>query len=123
MYKRQPQTWRSWVFDAEGDGTTDPQNFYDAAVAAFRRCQSPTSARSAPAHPARQPVSYTHLDVYKRQALGGTDFRRALERRLPGGNPAHPPQIQGIGGFFSQSKMPDMDWIKGAAKNSQRRVL
>ena len=29
-----PQTWRSWVFDAEGDGTTDPQNFYDAAVAA-----------------------------------------------------------------------------------------
>ena len=29
-----PQTWRSWLFDAEGDGSTDPQNFYDAAVAA-----------------------------------------------------------------------------------------
>ena len=43
---------------------------------------------------ANQPVSYTHLDVYKRQGRCGSDHSGSTQRRRPGGVRCYEPHGQ-----------------------------
>ncbi|GAA0533824.1 transglycosylase protein with SLT domain [Saccharopolyspora erythraea NRRL 2338] len=76
-----PSTWANWGADGSGDGRVDPQNVYDAAVAAGRYLCADGSDLSTEHGMRRAVLRYNHSDEYARTVLA---WARAYER---GGRP------------------------------------
>jgi hypothetical protein len=64
-----PSTWVRYASDGNGDGTADPDNVYDAALAAARYLCAGGGDLSQPADRARAVFSYNHSDNYVRIVL------------------------------------------------------
>ncbi|WP_394815975.1 lytic transglycosylase domain-containing protein [Streptomyces gibsoniae] len=61
-----PSTWARWGADGNGDGRTDPNNVYDAALAAGRYLCAGGRDLSNPADLDRAILGYNHSDAYLR---------------------------------------------------------
>ncbi|MFD4974175.1 lytic transglycosylase domain-containing protein [Streptomyces sp. NPDC058424] len=61
-----PSTWARWGADGNGDGRTDPNNVYDAALAAGRYLCAGRRDLSNPADLDRAILGYNHSDAYLR---------------------------------------------------------
>ncbi|MFJ3788949.1 lytic transglycosylase domain-containing protein [Kitasatospora sp. NPDC090091] len=61
-----PSTWASWGVDANGDGTADPNNIFDAAQAAGRYLCAGGRDLADPAQLDRAILGYNHSDEYLR---------------------------------------------------------
>ncbi|MFD0505869.1 lytic transglycosylase domain-containing protein [Streptomyces chiangmaiensis] len=59
-----PSTWARWGADGNGDGRTDPNNVYDAALAAGRYLCAGGRDLSNPADLDRAILGYNHSDAY-----------------------------------------------------------
>ncbi|MCT2542434.1 lytic transglycosylase domain-containing protein [Streptomyces atratus] len=71
-----PSTWAHWGQDGNGDGRRDPNNIYDAALAAGHYlCAGPRDL-SVKADLDRAILSYNHSDTYLRTALSWLEFYR-----------------------------------------------
>jgi len=75
-----PATWRSYAIDADGDGTTDPFNINDAALAAANYlCVAGGDLRS-DAGQRRAVLAYNHSDEYVAEVLA---LARAYANGIP----------------------------------------
>ncbi|MEU2128150.1 lytic murein transglycosylase [Streptomyces sp. NPDC018352] len=71
-----PSTWAHWGQDGNGDGRRDPNNIYDAALAAGHYlCAGPRDL-SVKADLDRAILSYNHSDTYLRTVLSWLEFYR-----------------------------------------------
>ncbi|MFD8742060.1 lytic murein transglycosylase [Streptomyces sp. NPDC059616] len=71
-----PSTWAHWGRDGNGDGRRDPNNIYDAALAAGHYlCAGPRDL-SVKADLDRAILSYNHSDTYLRTVLSWLEFYR-----------------------------------------------
>jgi hypothetical protein len=61
-----PSTWTRWGADGNGDGRADPENVYDAALAAGRYLCADGRDLSDPAELDRAILGYNHSDAYLR---------------------------------------------------------
>lgn len=65
-----PSTWDVIGADGNGDGRSDPNNIYDAALAAARYLCAAGGDLSKPGRLGAAVYSYNHSDVYVREVLG-----------------------------------------------------
>ena len=106
-----PSTWAHWGDDGNGDGRKDPNNIYDAALAAGHYlCAGPRDL-SVRSDLDRAILSYNHSDTYLRTVLSWLEFYRkgshpvadghGVIPRSPGaGAPAEPEApVGGTGGI------------------------
>lgn len=71
-----PSTWAHWGKDGNGDGRKDPNNIFDAALAAGHYlCAGPRNL-SVRGDLDRAILSYNHSDTYLRTVLSWLDFYR-----------------------------------------------
>ncbi|MFE2935396.1 lytic murein transglycosylase [Streptomyces sp. NPDC059278] len=71
-----PSTWAHWGQDGNGDGRRDPNNIFDAALAAGHYlCAGPRDL-SVKADLDRAILSYNHSDTYLRTVLSWLEFYR-----------------------------------------------
>ncbi|MFF9568991.1 lytic murein transglycosylase [Streptomyces sp. NPDC014685] len=71
-----PSTWARWGKDGNGDGRRDPNNIYDAALAAGHYlCAGPRDL-SVKADLDRAILGYNHSDTYLRTVLSWLEFYR-----------------------------------------------
>ncbi|WP_330241648.1 lytic transglycosylase domain-containing protein [Streptomyces sp. NBC_00525] len=71
-----PSTWARWGRDGNGDGRRDPNNVYDAALAAGAYlCAGPRDL-SIPSDLNRAILSYNHSETYLRTVLSWYEFYR-----------------------------------------------
>ncbi|MFE7352704.1 lytic murein transglycosylase [Streptomyces sp. NPDC057543] len=71
-----PSTWAHWGKDGNGDGRRDPNNVYDAALAAgYYLCAGPRDL-TVKADLDRAILSYNHSDTYLRTVLSWLEFYR-----------------------------------------------
>ncbi|MFE7465449.1 lytic murein transglycosylase [Streptomyces sp. NPDC057499] len=71
-----PSTWAHWGKDGNGDGRRDPNNVFDAALAAgYYLCAGPRDL-TVKADLDRAILSYNHSDTYLRTVLSWLEFYR-----------------------------------------------
>jgi hypothetical protein len=80
-----PSTWATWGADGNGDGREDPNNIYDAALAAGRYLCADGRNLSDPADLERAVLSYNHSREYLRTVLSWLEFYRKGVREVPDG--------------------------------------
>ena len=74
-----PTTWRLFDADGNGDGETDPQNIYDAALAAARYLCASTSTMTTAAGEQRAYFAYNHdLDYSRNVTNAGRGYRNQI---------------------------------------------
>ncbi|MEU2022351.1 lytic transglycosylase domain-containing protein [Streptomyces sp. NPDC016469] len=71
-----PSTWAHWGRDGNGDGRRDPNNVYDAALAAGAYLCAGTRDLSIPSDMNRAVLSYNHSETYLRTVLSWYEFYR-----------------------------------------------
>ncbi|MCX0247244.1 lytic transglycosylase domain-containing protein [Streptomyces drozdowiczii] len=71
-----PSTWAHWGRDGNGDGRRDPNNVYDAALAAGAYLCAGTRDLSIPSDLNRAILSYNHSETYLRTVLSWLEFYR-----------------------------------------------
>ncbi|MFD7068756.1 lytic murein transglycosylase [Streptomyces sp. NPDC059913] len=71
-----PSTWAHWGKDGNGDGRSDPNNVFDAALAAGSYLCAGSRDLSVKADLDRAVLSYNHSDTYLRTVLSWLDFYR-----------------------------------------------
>ncbi|MGW2848698.1 lytic murein transglycosylase, partial [Streptomyces sp. NPDC001274] len=71
-----PSTWAHWGKDGNGDGRSDPNNVFDAALAAGSYLCAGSRDLSVKADLDRAALSYNHSDTYLRTVLSWLDFYR-----------------------------------------------
>ncbi|MFI8352122.1 lytic transglycosylase domain-containing protein [Streptomyces cyaneofuscatus] len=71
-----PSTWANWAMDGNGDGRKDPDNIYDAALAAGHYLCAGGRDLSVRADLDRAILSYNRSDVYLRTVLSWLEFYR-----------------------------------------------
>ncbi|NEC63471.1 lytic transglycosylase domain-containing protein [Streptomyces sp. SID9727] len=71
-----PSTWAHWGRDGNGDGRRDPNNVYDAALAAGAYLCAGTRDLSVPSDMNRAILSYNHSEAYLRTVLSWLEFYR-----------------------------------------------
>ncbi|MEV6162797.1 lytic murein transglycosylase [Streptomyces sp. NPDC052052] len=71
-----PSTWAHWGRDGNGDGRRDPNNIYDAALAAGAYLCAGTRDLAVKADLDRAILSYNHSDTYLRTVLSWLEFYR-----------------------------------------------
>ncbi|WP_042836593.1 lytic transglycosylase domain-containing protein, partial [Streptomyces sp. NRRL S-15] len=80
-----PSTWATWGQDANGDGRKDPNNIYDAALAAGRYlCAGPRDLSLA-ADLDRAVLSYNHSTEYLRTVRSWFDYYKRGTHEVPDG--------------------------------------
>ncbi|MFF8942728.1 lytic transglycosylase domain-containing protein [Streptomyces sp. NPDC014864] len=88
-----PSTWARWGADGNGDGRADPDNVFDAALAAGRYLCAGGRDLSDPAELDRAILGYNHSEVYLRTVRAWyayfLDGHRVVPD-LPAGSPARP---------------------------------
>ncbi|MCM2576531.1 lytic transglycosylase domain-containing protein [Streptomyces meridianus] len=84
-----PSTWATWGADGNGDGERDPNNVYDAALAAGRYLCAGGRDLSVDAQLHRAILGYNHSQQYLRTVLSWLEFYRKGTHEIPdsGGTP------------------------------------
>lgn len=88
-----PSTWARWGADGNGDGRRDPNNVFDAALAAGRYLCAGGRDLSVPAELDRAILGYNHSTAYLRTVRAWYAYFLAGHRVVPdglGGSPARP---------------------------------
>jgi hypothetical protein len=102
-----PSTWARWGQDANGDGRRDPNNIYDAALAAGHYLCAGQRNLTVKADLDRAILSYNHSTAYLRTVLSWLSFYRQGSHAVPDGKgvlPTSPgaggktPATQPVGG-------------------------
>ncbi|WP_405939814.1 lytic murein transglycosylase [Streptomyces sp. NBC_00726] len=92
-----PSTWAHWGRDGNGDGRRDPNNVYDAALAAGAYLCAGTRDLSIPSDMNRAILSYNHSETYLRTVLSWLEFyRKGIHPVTDGTGPV--PRSPGAGG-------------------------
>ncbi|MFE9407872.1 lytic transglycosylase domain-containing protein [Streptomyces sp. NPDC006704] len=85
-----PSTWATWAQDGNGDGRKDPNNVFDAALAAGVYLCADARNLAVPADLKRAVLSYNHSADYLRTVLSWLDFYRRGTHTVPDGKGALP---------------------------------
>ncbi|MFI8004325.1 lytic murein transglycosylase [Streptomyces sp. NPDC086010] len=115
-----PSTWETWGQDGNGDGRKDPNNIYDAALAAGRYLCAGTRDLSLAQDLDRAVLSYNHSQEYLRTVRSWFDFYNRGTHEVPDGTgvlpvgtsggtttpPVTPPSGQGGGSTPPPSSGP-----------------
>ncbi|WKX69757.1 lytic transglycosylase domain-containing protein [Streptomyces sp. XD-27] len=80
-----PSTWENWGKDANGDGERDPNNIYDAALAAGGYLCAGGRDLSDTAHLHRAILGYNHSQEYLRTVLSWFEFYKNGTHEVPDG--------------------------------------
>ncbi|MEU9063418.1 lytic transglycosylase domain-containing protein [Streptomyces sp. NPDC048430] len=80
-----PSTWATWGQDGNGDGRKDPDNVYDAALAAGRYLCAGTRDLSLAADLDRAVLSYNHSTEYLRTVRSWFDYYKRGTHEVPDG--------------------------------------
>ncbi|MFD3436381.1 lytic transglycosylase domain-containing protein [Streptomyces sp. NPDC058685] len=80
-----PSTWATWGQDANGDGRKDPNNIYDAALAAGRYLCAGDRDLGVKAHLDRAILGYNHSQEYLRTVLSWFDYYKRGTHEVPDG--------------------------------------
>ncbi|WP_436801018.1 lytic murein transglycosylase [Streptomyces coeruleorubidus] len=81
-----PSTWARWGADGNGDGRTDPNNVFDAALAAGRYLCAGGRDLSVPAHLDRAILGYNHSAAYLRTVRAWYAYFLEGHRVVPDGS-------------------------------------
>ncbi|MEV7718701.1 lytic murein transglycosylase [Streptomyces sp. NPDC093108] len=98
-----PSTWATWGQDGNGDGRKDPNNIYDAALAAGHYLCAGSRDLSLAADLDRAVLSYNHSDAYLRTVRSWFDYYNRGTHEIPDGTGALPP---GLGGGADRDPDP-----------------
>ncbi|WP_328906976.1 lytic transglycosylase domain-containing protein [Streptomyces sp. NBC_00234] len=99
-----PSTWAHWGRDGNADGRRDPNNIYDAALAAGHYLCAGTRNLNTQGDLDRAILSYNHSDTYLRTVLSWLEFYRQGTHPVADGRGVIP-QSPGAGGP-SEPKAP-----------------
>ncbi|MCX0243278.1 lytic transglycosylase domain-containing protein, partial [Streptomyces drozdowiczii] len=80
-----PSTWATWGQDGNGDGRKDPNNVYDAALAAGRYLCAGDRDLSTATDLDRAVLSYNHSDVYLRTVRSWFTYYNRGTHEVPDG--------------------------------------
>lgn len=92
-----PSTWRTWGTDGNGDGASDPNNIYDAALSAGRYLCAGGRDLSVPADLDRAILGYNHSEDYLRTVLSWYEYYREGTYEVPDGSGVLPTGPRGSG--------------------------
>ncbi|MFC4190858.1 MULTISPECIES: lytic transglycosylase domain-containing protein [Streptomyces] len=101
-----PSTWEVWGQDGNGDGRKDPNNIYDAALAAGRYLCAGGRNLSLAADLDRAVLSYNHSQEYLRTVRSWFDFYNRGTHEVPDGTGVLPSGTSGSGSSSSPSPTP-----------------
>ncbi|WP_406252283.1 lytic murein transglycosylase [Streptomyces atratus] len=101
-----PSTWATWGQDGNGDGRKDPNNIYDAALAAGRYLCAGSRDLSLAADLDRAVLSYNHSDAYLRTVRSWFDYYNRGTHEIPDGTGTVPPGLGGGTDHSSGSPSP-----------------
>ncbi|WP_327366781.1 lytic transglycosylase domain-containing protein [Streptomyces sp. NBC_01217] len=90
-----PSTWATWGQDGNDDGRKDPNNIYDAALAAGRYLCAGSRDLSIAADLDRAVLSYNHSDVYLGTVRSWFDYYKRGTHEIPDGTGVVPPDLSG----------------------------
>ncbi|MFD9098528.1 lytic transglycosylase domain-containing protein [Streptomyces collinus] len=93
-----PSTWARWGADGNGDGRRDPNNVYDAALAAGRYLCAGSRNLSDPADLERAILGYNHSEAYLHTVKAWYAYYLTGHRVVPdasGGSPSGRPEPSG----------------------------
>ncbi|MFE4692278.1 lytic transglycosylase domain-containing protein [Streptomyces sp. NPDC056749] len=90
-----PSTWATWGQDGNGDGRKDPNNIYDAALAAGRYLCAGTRDLSVAADLDRAVLSYNHSTEYLRTVRSWFDYYKRGTHEVPDGTGVLPADTGG----------------------------
>ncbi|WP_406449017.1 lytic murein transglycosylase [Streptomyces sp. NBC_00876] len=112
-----PSTWETWGQDGNGDGRKDPNNIYDAALAAGRYLCAGSRDLSLAADLDRAVLSYNHSDEYLRTVRSWFAYYQRGTHEVPDGTGVLPADLgngsdpgsgpDGSGSSPSPSPSPD----------------
>ncbi|WP_069172344.1 lytic transglycosylase domain-containing protein [Streptomyces griseus] len=100
-----PQTWATWAQDGNGDGRKDPNNIYDAALAAGRYLCAGTRDLAVAADLDRAVLSYNHSREYLRTVRSWFEFYKRGTHEVPDGTGVLPAD-RSSGSTLSPSPTP-----------------
>ncbi|THA35846.1 lytic transglycosylase [Streptomyces sp. A1277] len=81
-----PSTWETWGQDGNGDGRKDPNNIYDAALAAGRYLCAGSRDLSTATDLDRAVLSYNHSDEYLRTVRSWFEYYNRGTHEVPDGS-------------------------------------
>ncbi|GAA3480830.1 lytic transglycosylase domain-containing protein [Streptomyces yanii] len=90
-----PSTWATWGQDGNGDGRKDPNNIYDAALAAGHYLCAGSRDLTVAADLDRAVLSYNHSNEYLRTVRSWFDYYKRGTHEVPDGSGAVPPPLDG----------------------------
>ncbi|WP_392669700.1 lytic murein transglycosylase [Streptomyces sp. LN785] len=90
-----PSTWETWGQDGNDDGRKDPNNIYDAALAAGRYLCAGSRDLAVAADLDRAVLSYNHSNEYLRTVRSWFEYYRRGTHEVPDGTGAVPPDLGG----------------------------
>ncbi|MEU0834952.1 lytic transglycosylase domain-containing protein [Streptomyces sp. NPDC005969] len=90
-----PSTWATWGQDGNGDGRKDPNNIYDAALAAGHYLCAGSRDLAVAADLDRAVLSYNHSNEYLRTVRSWFDYYRRGTHEIPDGSGVVPPPLGG----------------------------
>ncbi|MFI1399830.1 lytic murein transglycosylase [Streptomyces sp. NPDC020681] len=106
-----PSTWARWGQDGNGDGRKDPNNIYDAALAAGRYLCADGRDLSVKADLDRAILGYNHSREYLRTVLSWFEYYKRGTHEVPDGSGVLPvsnvPDSSGSTGSSSPTPSPD----------------
>ncbi|MFI7313542.1 lytic transglycosylase domain-containing protein [Streptomyces hygroscopicus] len=108
-----PSTWASWGRDGNGDGKKDPNNIYDAALAAGSYLCAGGRDLSVKAHLDRAILGYNHSQEYLNTVLSWFEYYKRGTHEVPDGAGVLPANGGSGGGSGSGNKGSGKDGGKG----------
>ncbi|MGW0671585.1 lytic transglycosylase domain-containing protein [Streptomyces sp. NPDC002746] len=81
-----PSTWETWGQDGNGDGRKDPNNIYDAALAAGRYLCAGSRDLSLATNLDQAVLSYNHSDEYLRTVRSWFEYYKRGTHEVPDGS-------------------------------------
>ncbi|MFG2623547.1 lytic transglycosylase domain-containing protein [Streptomyces sp. NPDC048473] len=90
-----PSTWATWGQDGNGDSRKDPNNIYDAALAAGHYLCAGSRDLSTATDLDRAVLSYNHSDAYLRTVRSWFDYYKRGTHEIPDGTGVVPPALGG----------------------------
>ncbi|WP_371796450.1 lytic murein transglycosylase [Streptomyces sp. NBC_01718] len=90
-----PSTWATWGQDGNDDGRKDPNNIYDAALAAGHYLCAGSRNLSLAADLDRAVLSYNHSNEYLRTVRSWFDYYKRGTHEVPDGTGVVPPSLDG----------------------------
>lgn len=88
-----PSTWETWGQDGNGDGRKDPNNIYDAALAAGRYLCAGSRDLSLAADLDRAVLSYNHSDEYLHTVRSWFEYYKRGTHEVPDGTGVLPADV------------------------------